>query len=295
MRVFLAAQALSNTVAAALETLAATIEDEQERTLVLTTAKNVRKVDRIFDIFNSSVLPSTKPEKLPTKPEKLPIMRDNKLINTLEKEFLPWLESIKILRPERKKKNPTTHPKRNSLTSLRQRARRKVKPTPQEKKETTPCILGWKRNVNCIKLLWEDLRDNLGFEYLLTRRLTQDCLENFFSIVRNSWGHNDHPTSSIFQSIMHGLITNNVMQVAVAGANCEDDKTPLLASEESAITKQFESADDPTLGNPQSPEEDIFDPTGLEDQTPGLEIEIIIDDIRYSTHNKNLQCIYILM
>ncbi|CAG7826113.1 unnamed protein product, partial [Allacma fusca] len=35
---------------------------------------------------------------------------------------------------------------------------------------------------------------NLGFSYVLTNKLNQDCLEKFFGIIRSMGGNDDHPT-----------------------------------------------------------------------------------------------------
>lgn len=44
-----------------------------------------------------------------------------------------------------------------------------------------------------ILLLWDKLRAD-GFKYLLTRRLCQDSLENFFGAVRQQCGNCINPT-----------------------------------------------------------------------------------------------------
>ncbi|GFO05396.1 transposable element p transposase [Plakobranchus ocellatus] len=38
-----------------------------------------------------------------------------------------------------------------------------------------PCLEGWKLSISCPKMLWDDVRENYGFRYLLTDRLNQDC------------------------------------------------------------------------------------------------------------------------
>ncbi|GFO40529.1 transposable element p transposase-like protein [Plakobranchus ocellatus] len=51
------------------------------------------------------------------------------------------------------------------------------------------CLEGWKLTISCVKMLWDDVRENYGFRYLLTDRLNQDCLENLFSVIRGKGGH----------------------------------------------------------------------------------------------------------
>ena len=215
------------------------------------------KMNRLFDIFNSNSLKSTKSDRM-QQSQRMPIMCDNRQIDILEREFLPWIKSIKIIRPVKIPENPLVE------TTL----------DPKDKEETTPCILGWQQNIICLKMLWNELKDKYGFEYLFTRRLNQDPLENFFSTVRNSGGHNDHPTSAFFQTLMHGLITNQVMQVTVAGSNCEADLTPLLEGmeDESEVKKKMPAATNSQLN---VVEEDIDEPleSNREDDMDDIEME----------------------
>ncbi|KAH9371287.1 hypothetical protein HPB48_022529 [Haemaphysalis longicornis] len=68
-----------------------------------------------------------------------------------------------------------------------------------------------------------------GFKYLLTCRLSQDKLENFFGIIRLSAGCNDHPTVSQF------LVTVNLMTFynlakSPRGGNCASGVVKALLS-----------------------------------------------------------------
>lgn len=53
-----------------------------------------------------------------------------------------------------------------------------------------PCIKGWRENINALSLLYEKLNTEYSIEFLLTRRLTQDCIENVFLIIRAKGGNN---------------------------------------------------------------------------------------------------------
>lgn len=44
-----------------------------------------------------------------------------------------------------------------------------------------------------LKLLFDDLKSQYGISYLLTYRLNQDVLENFFGVIRAKGGLHDHP------------------------------------------------------------------------------------------------------
>ena len=46
------------------------------------------------------------------------------------------------------------------------------------------CIAGWQLNMNALKLLWSKLKSEHKFDFLYASRLTQDSLENLFSIIR---------------------------------------------------------------------------------------------------------------
>lgn len=47
-------------------------------------------------------------------------------------------------------------------------------------------------SINAVFALWEELKEE-GFKYLLTSKLNQDCIENFFSGVRALGGADTHP------------------------------------------------------------------------------------------------------
>lgn len=49
-------------------------------------------------------------------------------------------------------------------------------------------------SINSVINLYYYLRDNAGFQYILTRRLNQDCLENHFGKITNDNGNCINPT-----------------------------------------------------------------------------------------------------
>lgn len=63
--------------------------------------------------------------------------------------------------------------------------------------KVVPCINGWLISIQSLKMLSNDLINENGFDYLCTRRLNQDCLENLFSIVRGKVGHRLTPTTQM--------------------------------------------------------------------------------------------------
>ena len=52
-------------------------------------------------------------------------------------------------------------------------------------------------SIKNLKRLFEDLQEE-GFSYFLTNRLSQDGLENFFSVIRAMGGANPHPSPAEF-------------------------------------------------------------------------------------------------
>ncbi|CAI6375686.1 unnamed protein product [Macrosiphum euphorbiae] len=75
----------------------------------------------------------------------------------------------------------------------------------------SPCITGWRENISSLKLLFKELNECYDVDFLLTRRLTQDCVENVFSVVRSKGGNNVNPDASKFNSSMRMLICNHLL------------------------------------------------------------------------------------
>lgn len=59
------------------------------------------------------------------------------------------------------------------------------------------CLECWQITINSIIQLWTVLK-NFDFPYLRTRRLNQDCVENFFGSVRQQGGNCLNPTYTIY-------------------------------------------------------------------------------------------------
>lgn len=95
-----------------------------------------------------------------------------------------------------------------------------------------PYINGYISNINALKLIWDDLHKNYGFEFLCTNNLDQDKLENLFSDVRRNLGSNDSPDVGQFgAAFKYSIIETNINDRS--GTNCEaDDSTPLLEDED---------------------------------------------------------------
>ncbi|XP_025191172.1 uncharacterized protein LOC112591547 [Melanaphis sacchari] len=58
--------------------------------------------------------------------------------------------------------------------------------------------------------------------FLLTRRLTQDCVENVFSVVRSKGGNNVTPDATKFHSAIRMCMCNTLLEPSQSG-NCESE------------------------------------------------------------------------
>lgn len=77
--------------------------------------------------------------------------------------------------------------------------------------------LGLKVSIKSTLSLLSYLSSKINFKYLLTSRLSQDKIENLFSIVRQSKGCNDHPTPTEFLTIIECLTFYNLAHAPKSG------------------------------------------------------------------------------
>lgn len=70
---------------------------------------------------------------------------------------------------------------------------------PKYPHKTPEFLKGLKITVNGIKMLCNDLKAE-GYQYVLTRHLQQDCLENFFAAMRMKGGFSRNPSARQFRS-----------------------------------------------------------------------------------------------
>ncbi|CAG7672955.1 unnamed protein product, partial [Allacma fusca] len=61
-----------------------------------------------------------------------------------------------------------------------------------------PCQIGFLISIKSLMGMYEELNRHFNITYVLSARLNQDCLENFFSRVRCFGGPNSNPTASEF-------------------------------------------------------------------------------------------------
>ena len=191
MRVRLAAQTLSHSVAAALEMNCAVGTMTSD---ALVTAEYAKKFDTMFDCFNSSEAYCTKVYRSSFSAKS---KHRNYLLNTMS-----WLFSLRV----------------SSLT------------TGRDITSQVKCFNGLRNNINALLLLWDDLHSNHGFRFLLTRRLNQDPLEIFFGVIRQAGGFNANPTPYQFRNAYRKACFNSLLQPDRTG-NCFPDGDKLLATQ----------------------------------------------------------------
>lgn len=74
---------------------------------------------------------------------------------------------------------------------------RTIRAMRKERKELVETALN---NVDCsVKELFLYLQKNYDFDFILTNRINQDVIENFFSHISYKGGCNDHPTALEFK------------------------------------------------------------------------------------------------
>ena len=89
------------------------------------------------------------------------------------------------------------------------------------------CLKGWLVTIKAILLIWDQLHQNYGFKFFLTRRLNTDPIENFFGSIRQQGGNSDNPTPIQFTRAFRKLFFSSFLNSSTG--NCADDFDNLLA------------------------------------------------------------------
>ena len=89
------------------------------------------------------------------------------------------------------------------------------------------CLKGWLVTIKAILSIWDQLHQNYGFKFLLTRRLNTDPIENFFGSIRQQGGNSDNPTPIQFTRAFRKLFFSSFLNSSTG--NCADDFDNLLA------------------------------------------------------------------
>lgn len=76
----------------------------------------------------------------------------------------------------------------------------------------------------------------LGYRYMMTARLSQDCIERLFGIIRQCLGPNDHPTPAQFLILVNCLSFYNLAKSPAGGSVSKGVLNSLLSAEDTAKT-----------------------------------------------------------
>ncbi len=170
MKVKWASQVLSHTVSAGIATYAhfGQLGDNAK-----STSKFVGQINNLFDVLNSSKKYAESKYKCALSN----VQPDESVFKFLDDTYA-WIKTWKII--NKKGEEVTNHFRFTE---------------------------GWLMDINAVKLLLDSLKKD-NFEYLLTRRLTTDALENLFSIIRSGRGFEQNPGPMGFSQTFKHVVTN---------------------------------------------------------------------------------------
>lgn len=104
-----------------------------------------------------------------------------------------------------------------------------------------PCFDGIIQTINGILLYYQQEKRENADIYILTSKLNQDVLENFFASVRQKGGYNLNPTSRIFRTSFRSYTISNLIKPI--GGSYEADKDEYLALDETENVPPSPSAE----------------------------------------------------
>lgn len=105
-----------------------------------------------------------------------------------------------------------------------------------------PCFNGFLQTINAVRMLYET-QNKKGYPFLLTSRLSQDVLENQFSIYRQRGGYSRNPTVRTFQAAYKSNCIMNLMKPPKT-SNYEVPSSSLLEIEDdSTIVDSLSDSD----------------------------------------------------
>jgi hypothetical protein len=135
--------------------------------------------------------------------------------------------------------------------------------------------------------LWDDLKDNHGLRFLMTERLTQDCIENLFSQIRGNGGHIANPSAAQFRTFIRRAMVDSII-VHKEQSNSKEDAAKFLLSVKDISRRGNTEKEsgcilpaERVVVNPAEPdyEEDQDDQTDDEDQIDDDQNELAVPDV----------------
>ncbi|CAH2104760.1 unnamed protein product [Euphydryas editha] len=194
MRVKVATQVLSRTVASAINTYV-------DLNLIEVDARDttdfVNKINNLFDLLNSSKLRS--PNKY-----KRAFSGENYQIEFLE-QMLTFFRNLKLIRSDGQK----------DVTNIMN------------------FINGFQVSIKSLLNLHEDLKSE-DVKFIFTRRLNQDCLENFFGKVRQAGGNCQEPTCRQVSITFKKMFVTNILKKP-QNTNCDQDFDKFLIKQMTVV------------------------------------------------------------
>lgn len=241
MRVKLATQIFSHSVAVATEHLSARGDLPQEcRQLIPVTLL----LDDLFDSLNVSSFHIQNGKKYKGA------VKRNSPHHQLWQNAIKTLETIKFIR-------------------------RKITGAKIQFIETTvPSTKNFIKTIQGMQALWKILSKKYSFDSMLTRNFNQDPIENFFGNIRSYGARNVSPNCIGFESAFKALLLNNYNTPHSIKANCEEDTDPCLSTLDFFLQENFINKSDITsdVSNTQNIK---FDYELI--QNSNLDVEIIGD------------------
>lgn len=82
-----------------------------------------------------------------------------------------------------------------------------------------PSLKNWIFTLRGFQNIWKKV-NNAGIQFLRTRHINQDPLENFFGMIRSHGRRNINPSCSQFSGSYKTLLINNLTSKGSMGSNC---------------------------------------------------------------------------
>lgn len=188
MRVSLATQIFSRSVAAGIKT---TLQLKKftnvSEQLSENTANFIERVDNIFDCMNSG-------SSFDKNFAKSGLKKYNEVYESI-KQFMTYIQNVRL---------------------------------HEGKKKTVYCLNGIEHTLRGTLLLWEDICEfNENIDFLLTKRLNQDVVENLFSLLRAKGGNNKNPSVHEINMLLAKILSMNLFQYSPSG-NCINDEETMI-------------------------------------------------------------------
>lgn len=204
MRVKYAAKTLSGSMAYAIQRMLreGRIADTEDQAPYL--LRVIRTTNGLFDVFNSDTR----------------FIKLNKQPFRKSKEQLDILSEGKALFSQMEVQRRVDKPSKSS--------QKRAKTEDQtDKKLYVQFIKQWQNNITALPLLFDELHQKYDVTELPTKRINQDCIENFFGQIRAKGGASLKPNAMQFGHAFKKLFVTNVLNVS-AGTNCESEFCEML-------------------------------------------------------------------